>query len=162
MPNYDAGKIYRIVVGDSFYIGSTTLSLNQRWCNHKQDIGRRSRLYQAMRENDVGTIQLVENFPCRSRAELTARENLWIMQSLGDSICLNMRRGHLTAEESRAYHKQYREKKILCECGMHITAGNIATHRKSKRHAERLENVVDGAASDHHDAVVGVHDVESV
>jgi hypothetical protein len=155
MPDFGNGKIYRINVGDRFYIGSTTLSLNQRWCNHKQMIGMRSRLYRAMAECEGDMMMwLVENFPCNSRAELVARENFHILQHRDDPQCLNMVLSYRTPEEKRAYHKQYRETKKQCECGAHITAGNLATHRKSKLHRARLENVIHSTTGDHHHAVV--------
>ena len=146
MPNFANGKIYRINIGDHFYIGSTTLSLNQRLSNHKQDMFRTSRLYTTMREAQGDVIMwLVEEFPCTTRAELTARETFHILQHRDNPMCLNMRLSHRTPEEIIEYRKQYRvqrasaikqyrEQKIECECGAHITAGNIATHRKSRAH----------------------------
>lgn len=141
MPDYTKGKIYRIDIGDHFYIGSTTLSLNQRFANHKQDIHRPSRLYTTMRTQPTADISLIESYSCGSRAELTARETYHILQHRDNPNCLNMRVGHRTAEEIATYRKSYREKKIMCECGTHITAGNIATHRKTRIHRQCLQFV---------------------
>ena len=94
MPDYSKGKIYRIDVGDSFYIGSTTLSLPQRMRCHKQDIHRTSFFYEKVREHGIQNcvISLLEEVPCDSNAALIAKEQSHLDLYAGDSLCLNRRR----------------------------------------------------------------------
>lgn len=94
MPNYENGKIYKITVGDDFYIGCTTLTLEQRMRNHRQDQYRTSAFYARVREHGIEncTIELLEAVPCKTMAELTTREQYYISQYTGNPQLLNRRR----------------------------------------------------------------------
>lgn len=91
MPNYAHGKIYRIDVGDEYYIGSTCLTLPQRFSNHRQDRGRTSMFYQKVRAVGIENchMTLVEEYPCNSRAELSQREEYYVSVARKDPRCLN-------------------------------------------------------------------------
>jgi len=107
MPNYQNGKIYEITndVNDEEYVGSTILKLCQRWGNHKSDMERlkHRKLYAMM--NEIGIehfrIVLIENFPCNSVEELTAREEHW---RKAKNATLNMSQCALTEEEIKKKH----------------------------------------------------------
>jgi hypothetical protein len=75
MPDFRNGKIYRINVGDEYYIGSTTLTLSQRWANHKQDSNRTSEFYSKVRAHGIQNCEVVllEEFPCDSRQQLNIK-----------------------------------------------------------------------------------------
>ena len=83
MPNYQNGKIYKIVSfqTDKVYVGSTTQSLSKRMVDHKSmcktrpDKGTTSKQILAY---DDATIVLIENYGCDDKAELHARERHWI------------------------------------------------------------------------------------
>jgi hypothetical protein len=79
MPNYQNGKIYKIVndVNDYIYIGSTSLELSTRMAGHRENVKiKTTPFYTAMR--DIGVehfrIILINTFSCSSRAELIAEE----------------------------------------------------------------------------------------
>lgn len=81
MPNYQNGKIYKIVSSetDLVYVGSTCQALSQRMGCHrsstKAHIGN-SPLHETMRElgSNAFKIILIENYPCSDVSQLVARE----------------------------------------------------------------------------------------
>ena len=136
MPNYQNGKIYKIQLGDHFYIGATTLSLTQRFANHKQDMNRTSEFYGKFREvgADNCTISLIETVSCDSREELGQREQIHIAQHMQNPLCLNRRAGHRSHDEKLAQAKQWKQNKHACACGKTVSRGNLASHNRSKSH----------------------------
>jgi hypothetical protein len=90
------------------------------------------------------TIELVLDFPCESREELAECENIFIQRYKTDPLCLNMRNGYITPEERLTYHKNYREQRVPCTCGATLTAGNIATHRRTRKHREGAREGAEG------------------
>ncbi len=79
MPNYQNGKIYKIVndINESIYVGGTSLELSARMAGHREDAKTRtSPFYTAMRKIGVEhfKIILLKPFPCKSKAELNAEE----------------------------------------------------------------------------------------
>ena len=97
MVNYQEGKIYRLEVGQYFYIGSCCSDLQRRLVVHrggskraKRD-DRESKLYSLT--NRVGIdemkISLVENFPCDTKEELLLRESEIIYENIANPLCLN-------------------------------------------------------------------------
>lgn len=86
MPNYQNGKIYKLISdqSDKIYIGSTTQSLSRRLAKHKSD-------YHVNKKNNTCTISsllivqfsdvkiiLIEKCPCDNIEELLSREQYWI------------------------------------------------------------------------------------
>lgn len=86
--NYASGKIYviRNHCNSIVYVGSTTQPLYKRFSKHKGQINcERSKdisLYKAIKELGVENfyIELIENYPCNTQEELTAREGHFIRQ----------------------------------------------------------------------------------
>lgn len=83
MPDYQNGKIYKIVDLDSndCYIGSTTLALSQRLAQHVSSYKRWLKgktnfvtSYIIIEKGDYDIV-LIENYPCNSKEELHARES---------------------------------------------------------------------------------------
>ncbi len=84
MPNYSTGKIYKIVNHKykEIYVGSTRLTLQERFDHHK-DLAKRKdymKIYKYL--NKIGwdyvKIVLLEEYPCSSKKELEKRESEWI------------------------------------------------------------------------------------
>ena len=83
MPDYSTGKIYKIVNHKyrEIYVGSTRLTLGERFKRHK-DLAK-SRGYMKIYKylNKIGwdfvKIVLLEEYPCSSRKELEKRETEW-------------------------------------------------------------------------------------
>jgi len=86
MVNYSNGRIYKLVndVDDKIYVGSTTTRLSKRKCQHNALARRRpiTRVYKHL--NEVGwehvDIILIENYECKTKEQLHARERHWIEQ----------------------------------------------------------------------------------
>lgn len=80
MPNYQNGKIYRIVndVDDYEYIGSTVQRLCKRMCSHRVNCraGKPQKIYKHMRLIGVKhfKIYLIEEYPCDNKEQLHRRE----------------------------------------------------------------------------------------
>jgi hypothetical protein len=79
MRDFSNSKIYIVknTINDYVYVGSTTLSLNERFYLHK--CGRSCSLFQYVNNNFNGNwssfnIELVENFPCKNKYELSLKE----------------------------------------------------------------------------------------
>ena len=113
---YNNGKIYKLQCDDGFYyIGSTTNSLSGRLGNHKQDSKKYPKrgLYEHI--NTIGwnhvQIEKIEDFPCKDKNELSAKEDFYINKARGedDHYCLNINRAIVTKEERKLNVKKYYE-----------------------------------------------------
>ena len=153
MPNYENGKIYKLTCSetDKVYIGSTTRTLAERMCKHRE------------KENDCASkdfinpkIELIETYPCETKEQLLWKEREWIE----NTDCVNKvfpivtkeeynikrekrRKEHREENRERlnAVEKKYREnnqdrinEKFTCECGGKYVYSNKARHLKSKKH----------------------------
>ena len=89
MPDYNRGKIYKIwdIGYTKCYVGSTTEELSMRMAKHRDKYkaytnGKYSFTSSFGLFDEFGyencKIEWVENFPCNSRQELTAREGYYI------------------------------------------------------------------------------------
>ena len=83
---YQKGKVYKLLnsVNDEVYVGSTCQKLlSKRMGKHREDaLLHNSPVYKLMKEIGIDKfyIELIENYPCNSKDELTAKENYWIRQ----------------------------------------------------------------------------------
>ena len=119
---YMNAKIYKILnsSNDDVYVGSTIQSLSQRMAKHRSSIKHKPhyRLYQHMQKFGVDTfyIELIENYPCRSKDELRAKEGEWIRRigTLNDKVA--GRSGKDWYNEHREEHsakcKEYRQNNL--------------------------------------------------
>ena len=110
MPNYQNGRIYRIVTPNhnGVYIGSCTHKyLAQRWANHRCDYLHNRNETTAWQLFDTGfsdcKMELIEEFPCETSQELKAREDYWMKNT---ENCVNKCRARLTPEERRKYNRE--------------------------------------------------------
>ncbi len=88
MPDYQNGKIYKLWSPqgeeDEIYIGSTTDKLYKRKASHKQK-GNKCQSKILFEKYDDIRIELLEDYPCNSKAELFKKEGEYIR----NNICLN-------------------------------------------------------------------------
>ena len=114
---YLNGKIYKLIdnTNGNIYIGSTCLSLKERLGNHKKHYNeyiktdvKRTTSYNIIKNNDY-KIELLENFPCKSKQELLNKEREYIQ----NNKCLNMYRPILTNQEKLDYKKEWKKKNYI-------------------------------------------------
>ena len=141
MPNYQLGKIYKIISDqtEKIYIGSTTKKyLSDRMSQHRWDykIGKNKSSKKIIRYDDAKII-LIEKYPCGSIEELHAREQYWINEN--KDICVNKYVAY-TGLTSKEYQKEYfkiHAKKIIpclyCDCEIK-SPYNIWIHNRRKKH----------------------------
>lgn len=162
--SYQNGKIYQVLNSEDkeCYVGSTCQLLSKRLSKHKADMNveakQHFKLYQHMKVlgADKFYIELIENYPCKTKEELLAREGHFIRErgTLNKTV-----QGRTSAQywkdnqEQRSANckewrksnipklKQYEEKrkeKVQCECGDQIAKRQITKHRQSARHQNNL------------------------
>ena len=173
--NYQNGKIYTIrsYQTDNVYYGSTTQPLNVRLSKHKGHYNRyQNEKYRYVTSFEIIKykdcyIQLLENYPCNSKAELEKREAEFIREN----NCVNK---YIPCRSSKQYYldnkdkiKQYREdnkdkihkrhkqyyennkdkiqssknRQCDCSCGGNYTSVNKARHMKTKKHITYIESI---------------------
>jgi hypothetical protein len=149
--DYANGKIYRLVATgtDAQYIGSTCGVLNTRLWYHNHAASHpgsqkqcsASSLYESGR---TVAIELIELFPCTTKAELLERERYWLEQT---PTAVNQNTpGGLGWREARArrqaehdaYMIAYRAQEYTCECGVTLRRADKARHERSQRHITYL------------------------
>jgi hypothetical protein len=102
MPNYTNGKIYQITAeGFDPYIGSTTLPLGNRFSKFKTTKKHYSCSH--FINHPSCKIELLEEYPCETRAELMLKEREWIDKT----VCVNVARPIISDLEKREYHQSY-------------------------------------------------------
>ena len=109
---YQHGKIYRLICEDShFYIGSTVTSLEKRFGCHLYAIekrlcgGKYVHMY-TIPMNEI-QIELIEQFPCDTRAQLRKRENDHISRYKDDPLCMNTYRAYREEDDKKRYDAEY-------------------------------------------------------
>lgn len=110
------GSIYKLIVGDKFYIGSTISTLSSRLHKHKYQSKSRATtpLYKAIVEYDIDsiTIELIEEIEFEIDFDLRRKEREHIELHLADENCLNVNKPARTKQESleqaRRLHKEQR------------------------------------------------------
>jgi len=115
MVNYNQGKIYKIIdnTNGNSYIGSTCKDiLAERLIEHKskyklyteKGIGDKISVFDILKNNDYKII-LIQDFPCKTKDQLRAKEQYWI-----DKVeSVNKHRAFSTAEQ----RQQEKPNKIL-------------------------------------------------
>jgi hypothetical protein len=109
---YERGKIYKLwsVEGDDIYIGSTintlTRRLNQHKCQHKK--GHYISACLIFEKYKAVKIELMENFSCNNKNELTAREGYYIR----NNTCVNKQIPNRTQEERYLDNREHILKRV--------------------------------------------------
>lgn len=167
MPNYNNGKIYKIIGGGLTYIGSTTQRLNTRFLSHKCEKklrpNKKCSSFKLLDYEDC-KIELIENYPCENNNQLRERERYWYNLIENVNIIKPIRTINEIKEYNKEYHKnydkikgkdyyennkeivkkkvkEYQLKFITCECGCEIKRGNLYKHRITKKHLENIINL---------------------
>jgi len=153
MPDYQQGKIYKIYSDDiaipEVYIGSTTQTLIRRFDTHRCEYGKgyirngtcsSSRLFHKYGGFMKFKIILMEDYPCSTLEELSAREQI-IIDEYGDN-CVNERASDRKNPNVCEKRRIYRNRKIECECGKFVSYCNIIRHKKSTIHLSRINSKI--------------------
>ena len=124
MPNYNNGKIYKIVnnIDDMVYIGSTTTKLCYRMAVHRCNMRNNynATLYQHMRKIGLHnfTAVLIEDYPCQNKMQLLRRER-YHFELYDKQILLNKNRPKRTnierLQQMKNWHidnKEYHAKQV--------------------------------------------------
>jgi hypothetical protein len=152
--DYSKTIIYKIVSGDSVYVGSTT-DFKSRKCSHKsacnneKDKYHNQKVYQLIRANGGWKnceIIPIELFPCNSSIEARIREEHWRKELQAE---MNSQKAYRSEEDLKQdlkqnykkYCKEHKEeisekKKQLftCECGSICRIDDKNQHFKTKKH----------------------------
>ena len=163
MPDYNNGKIYKLVSQSGLvYIGSTTKTLNYRLSLHKccykrWKVGKFNYLtsFKVLDDGDA-TIELLEEYPCKTRKELENRERFYIETNKCVNKCIPTRTMTEYYEENKnqilkwnaKYHETNKDaidakRKVRHDCDCHgkYTTANKQIHFKSKKHLEYFESL---------------------
>lgn len=169
MPDYQKGKIYKLWspqgTEEEVYYGSTIDDLRKRKNHHKNTNFCNSRIL--FEKYDDIRIELVEEYPCNSKAELLKKEGEYIK----NNKCLNRNIPTRTPKEwyndNKNYVKEYKKnyqqinkeelakkqknykdknkeflkEKITCECGCLISRPVISIHKKTPKHIKLMEEI---------------------
>jgi len=106
--DYKNGKIYKLVSNytDNIYIGSTCSLLSKRLNGHRADYNKNHQITskEICKYDDVKII-LIEDYPCKSKNQLIARERYYI--DLHKDICINKQIPSRTLKEWRETNKEH-------------------------------------------------------
>ena len=144
--NYKDGKIYKLTATGTTdcYIGSTCSTLAKRlyshnWCVANPDTQKQTAACKLYEGGRTVVIELVEDFPCTNKQELSARERHWI-ENTSTAVNKNIpgqtwkERAVKRDTEIKEYMALYRAFKITCECGAEFGQAEKARHERSKKH----------------------------
>lgn len=113
LSRYEKGKIYSIRSHqtDKYYIGSSCVDLCKRLFVHRSNYKRYLKnehhyvtSYEILKYDDH-YIELIEDFPCKTKRELEKREGELQRQYKNDIV--NNNYAHRTPEQKAEYYKQY-------------------------------------------------------
>jgi len=140
MPNYQNGKIYKVVCSESnrFYIGSTVQPLSKRLSGHKCSSKRKNCM---TRDFINPKIYLIEDYPCQRKEELLMRERFFFellncvnkkspIQDKEKRIIRHRETSQINYEKNREKILERNKEKIVCDCGKTITRNALSRHKK--------------------------------
>lgn len=166
---YEKSKIYTIRCRNDeskIYVGSTTQPLQKRLQDHKaRALTHPNRWYKDIEDWNDWYIELYEEFPCQNKEQLLKREGEitrligtlnknvagrttkeWIVETNYDVQKKNKKMYENNKEKLKQDAKEYRLKnkesfccKILCECGVVISAGVKRKHINKDLHKKQME-----------------------
>jgi len=147
MPNYEEGKIYKIVCNETgeVYVGSTTYKyLSRRLSAHKSPSSNTCSCKHIINRGNYDMV-LIEHYPCNSKDELHSRERYWIE----NTKCVNLNLPIATEEEHKQKRKDYREthKEEQKQWGHDWYENNKEHHRelRQKYQEEHKEHLLEKA-----------------
>ena len=129
MPNYQNGKIYRIVCNETGeqYIGSTTQTLAQRLGQHTVRSSKKCKSWQIIERGNYAIV-LIEEYPCVNKQQLGQRERHFIE----NMECVNK---NIPTRTFKEYYETHRERYI--EQRREYT---IANNERLKKHRREYDN----------------------
>lgn len=147
--DYSKAKIYciRSPNTDLIYIGATCQQLSKRMSSHR--VPKNTLTSKVIIEFGDAYIELLENYPCSNKEELSKKEGEYIRSH----NCCNKNMAGRTKQQCREvlaeYQKGYREanreviaeyqkEKVICECGSEVCKGVMARHKKTQKHKNIL------------------------
>jgi len=152
MPNYQNGKIYRLVSNktEDVYYGATVNPLPSRKNQHKSRLDCSSK---KLFENDaVVTIVLVEAFPCNNKNELKARELFYIT----NNPCININKPFISelnhgVELKKEYYEVNKET-ILEQKKEYYETNKEALLEQRKEYREANKEAISEQKKEHYEA----------
>lgn len=124
------GYIYKVVnrITNEIYIGSTELSLIQRFRRHKACSNKNSKLYKNMKLHgkDNFYIELIEeiykdNDKCLKEIEA---EYIIKFDTINNGLNCNLPNGKISFEDKKNYHKEYMRQYLLTPKGQELKKKN--------------------------------------
>ena len=111
-PNYENGKIYKIVSPNTelVYYGSTVQELRLRFSKHKSD---RVCLSRKIIELGCASIELIKNFPCSCVEDLEDMEACYIRDDWAGCVNETVPGAIRRAGGKKAYDKQYKKENAV-------------------------------------------------
>jgi hypothetical protein len=158
---YSKGQIYKIVSPntDKIYIGSTILTLNQRFSNHKND---RCKSLDIINAGDA-TIKLICNYPCKKKIELELEEARCMIELRNDGVDVvnkqtpgaaaavggrkEYHKEHykLNKEKIQEYKKEYDKERLKNElrftcscCNKEFNKRNLKRHQNTSKYKRNM------------------------
>src|SRR5690242_7395493 len=97
---YAKGKIYKVISNstEKIYIGSTCRDPRHRLSQH---LSHKNTSCNQLLQNDDYDIIIIENYPCKNKEELHARERYWIEKY--KLICVNIKRPIINEKERQEH-----------------------------------------------------------
>jgi hypothetical protein len=149
---YENAIIYKIVADELIYYGSTIEKTYQRIRHHRgqyKDFLLGKRNYQTsfdlIKLNNY-KIELVENYPCKTKEELLLRERYWIE----NNVCVNKVIPTQTRKEwaeknpdkVKKYYEDRKLRRYICECGANVCSSFKSAHLKTEKHLNAMASKV--------------------
>jgi hypothetical protein len=130
------GKIYiiRSHKTDDVYIGSTTLTLEQRFTNHKTSNETKAN---DIIQYDDAFIEMLEECICETKEQLYRKEGDWIQKTKN---CINKNLAGRTAKEWRQSEKGIESRKKAEKVYSQTEYGKEQIQQKNKRYLSKPEN----------------------
>jgi Uri superfamily endonuclease len=139
MTNYQNGKIYKITGGGQTYYGSTVQTLERRMYRHR---GKRNCTARLIIDLPDCKSEIIEYYPCNSKAELELREGWYIR----NNACVNYQIAGRTraeyyqdnSEKRKIYLDATRDRRLknmleYCENNKEEIAKQRSEYRKANR-----------------------------
>lgn len=138
MPDYQNGKVYAIrsFLTDIVYVGSTTVPLSRRMVQHRCDYnntsGSRYKTSAEILKLGDAYIELLENYPCNSREELSKKEGEYIRKL----DCVNKRIAGRTPSEYQTAYYQANKERIDAQTALYRQANKEKIKARSRAYQQ--------------------------
>jgi hypothetical protein len=152
MPDYQNGKIYSIRSHqtDKFYIGSTCSPLYKRLYEHRNKYNEKKVILSSFEiiKFDDHYIELIEDYKCENRNQLTKREGEYIRQNINNIVNIK-----IAGREKKEYYKIYADanRKIINEKNKkYRDANKDMINEKAKQYYIKNKDIVSEKAKQYY------------